>query len=284
MDQSETYKSESKFTGLRIAPENLTIVGLDCDVSVCPELADPDRINLGTNFEELVLSIAAVGIRQAISIKKIGEYVCVVAGRRRVRAAREANKRLRKAGDENAILVPCVPEEKGKDLLTTLIVENVNRVEDSPIAKARKAQRLVERGITASKIGVIFGVSAQTVNGWLEMLGAPPETLAALERGETTATTAKAIAKLPAAKRAEAQKASVGKKGKAARAAVANRMSVNVSKRLSVSQIERLKDGLTACTTKHGPLAYAVVKFIQGDDTSLSSWPEIAKIAKKAIA
>lgn len=141
-DQKDTYLAEEKFTGVRIKPENLIIVGLDCANEECPDLADPDRIALP--IDDLVISIAAHGIRVPIAIRKYpgATKAYVVTGRRRVRAAREANLLL---ADDFKILVPCVPEDKGKDVLTSLVIENEFRVGDTPLAKARKAARMKVR-------------------------------------------------------------------------------------------------------------------------------------------
>lgn len=182
MDQRESYGYESKFTGGWLLPENIVIVGLDCEESEFPELADPDRIHIAV--DDLVPSIAAHGVREPIEIcKRPGDEegrVFCVKGRRRVRAARIVNHKL---DDDSKIKLKCIPAKKGSDLLLSLTIENEFRVNDTPLARARKADRMRQRGDTDTQIARAFGVTVSAVKSWWALLEAPRAAQKAVEDG-----------------------------------------------------------------------------------------------------
>lgn len=194
-DQKDTYGYESKFTGGRVPPEKLVIVGIDCLDSQRPELADPDRIRIPID-EEMVKSIARFGVRVPVLIRKFDgdKNVYVVAGRRRVLHAREANRR---AGGDAPVLVPCMPEKN--DPIASLVIENEFRVNNTPLMKARQAQRLLDRGYDEAQVAAMCGVKVGTIPIWRALVATPPSVQRAVEENKITATVAVEIAKLPPA-------------------------------------------------------------------------------------
>src|ERR1043165_6671465 len=248
MDQTESYNAEGKFTGLRILPENLTIVGIDCPDEDRPELADPHRVNLPLD-EEFLAAIAKDGIREVVGVRKFrgDDRTFVVKGRRRVRAARIANA----AGGDVKIKVPCLPVASA-DVLRELIIENEFRANDTPLARAHKAARMRDRGDTDSDIAQTFGVSTSTVKSWWNLLEASPSVQRAVERGKITATTAAAIGRMPLAKQADALRAAIEAGGKGAAATESVRRvkassepaKENGHRRLKAAEIKRVADAL----------------------------------------
>lgn len=149
-------------------PNELIIVGLDTGDGPEHPLFD-ERVHMPLD-EGLVRNIKAFGVLQAITVRKNGDRVEVVAGRQRVRAAREASRRNVEEGME-PIKVPCFVR-RGKDpsMLGVIISENENRQNDDPVTRAQKASRLMDYGQTEEDVAVAFGITPQAVKRLLSLL------------------------------------------------------------------------------------------------------------------
>ena len=149
-------------------PDSLVIIGLDTDDGPEHHLYD-ERIKAKIPAS-MVDNIAAVGIIETISVTKVGNQGIVVDGRRRVMAARLANKKLAERGEE-LVLVPALLK-KGSEagLMGVLISGNEHRLDDDSITRAEKAQRLKDRGRNNVQIGLYFGVSGTAIGNWLRVL------------------------------------------------------------------------------------------------------------------
>jgi len=147
------------------------------------------RVKLGPS-EGLIRDIATRGIIEPVIITKRGDKPVVVDGRQRVAAAREANKRLVEAGKE-PIKVPCVVR-RGEDaaLFGVLIAANEHRLNDTPLERAKKAQRLIDMGRSIDEAAIAFGVSGGAVRKWLKLLDLPADARKAIESGVISADTA----------------------------------------------------------------------------------------------
>lgn len=167
---------------------DLTVIGLDTDDGPEHPLFDP-RV-LEPPDEKTVKNIMAIGITQPIVTRKNGDRIEVVAGRRRVINAREASRRLVELGGD-PVLVPLSPR-KGSDLdmFGVMVAENEHRRGDTPLGKARKAQRYQNMGASVDDIAVAFGVERQTVELWLRLLDCDDKVLAAVEAGRLSASAA----------------------------------------------------------------------------------------------
>lgn len=136
----------------------------------------------------MVRNIMANGVLQPIVIVRDWEAGrnLVVAGRQRVKAAREANKRLRERG-EAIILVPAVPRKdtdgKGAGLAGIMVSENEIRRDDNAMVKARKMERLKELGHDADSIALHFGINRLTVENHLCLIGCAKPVQRAVEGG-----------------------------------------------------------------------------------------------------
>jgi ParB family chromosome partitioning protein len=232
----DAYGAVSTFNGLRIKPEDLVIIGEDCDADVCPALDDPDRA--GAPLASLVDSVAAHGIKEPILIRKLADgRVIVVDGRQRVKAARLANERINSKGGEVGVLVPCVVDTTSDEEASavTMIVANEHRREATPVERARKAQAMRDLGHDDKAIALMFGVSGVTISNWKRLLSVDPKILAKVEKGEIPAALAIEAAKFPpgeqlaAIEKAAAATGDVG--GKATREVLARSAGI------------RLKDG-----------------------------------------
>jgi len=175
---------------------------------------DPDTLHLVTDEksplydervhaqpqERMVRNIMAKGVRVPIIIAKNPETgrTEVVDGRQRVINAREANRRLVAEG-RDTLQVPGVVQKyigNGADLADVMVLTNELREQDKPTNKARKMQRLADLGRDDEAIGLVFGVSAQTVRSMLALLEMPKATRDAVDAGDITQAQAKKLAKL----------------------------------------------------------------------------------------
>jgi len=158
----------SRLNAFGMDPDDLTIVGLDTKDGREHPLYD-ERIHLGLT-EEWVKNIMCYGVLEPVLVRKNGEQVEVIAGRQRVRGAREANKRLVAAGGE-PIKVPCmVKRTSDGDAFGITLAENENRVDDSPIIRARKAQRYLDLGRSEEDVAVTMGLPLPSVKTLLNLL------------------------------------------------------------------------------------------------------------------
>jgi ParB family transcriptional regulator, chromosome partitioning protein len=112
----------------------------------------------------------------------------IIDGRQRTKAAREANKRLKKQGIEPIRLPVHLRRSNDSRLMAALISSNEHATEDSPMNKARKAQRYIEQGHDEGEVSVLLGVSTSTVKNLLRLLDAPAVVRNAVDAGKITAS------------------------------------------------------------------------------------------------
>lgn len=170
-------------------PDHLVIVGLDTEDGPEHELYDK-RIHLPLD-ESMVLNLMAIGVKQSVTIRKSGDTAQVVDGRRRVIHAREANKRLKKAGDPT-IVVPAVLE-RGSDGYFEEVSISLNevRLDDEIMVKAEKAVKLLQRNCQdVNRTALIFGVSGTTIKNWIKLVELAPKVKKAVVNGEISASAA----------------------------------------------------------------------------------------------
>jgi ParB family chromosome partitioning protein len=156
-----------------------------------------ERVHMPTP-QWLIDSIAAKGVRTAITIRKNGDRLEVVVGRQRVRAARLVNKQ-RKAQGLKPIRIPAYLERgvDDKNLISDIITENEHRTPDEILVKASKAARAIRFGSSIGEVAKDFRVTPETVENWLKLLDLHPKISAAVARGEVKYTVAMRLARLP---------------------------------------------------------------------------------------
>lgn len=174
--------------------------------------------------DAMVRNIMAVGIIQPIVIARDWEtgQNFVVAGRQRVKCAREVNRRLRERG-EAIILVPAVirkiGDDAGKELAAVAVSENEIRRADTAMVKARKMQHLEKMGHDVDAIALHFGINALTVRNHLALVGCASAVQKAVEGGFVGITDVTYLSRLTpsqqTAKVAELVRATAGKVGHA---------------------------------------------------------------------
>ena len=161
--------------------------------------------------EALVLNIMFApdgvpqGVLEPILVARNPESgkVEVVDGRGRTKAAREANKRLKKQGME-PIRVPGMPQRANSHrLMGMLMSANEHRRDDTPLGRAKKAQRYIDLGRDEGEVATIFGISKASVKNMLSLLDAPAAVKSAVEAGKITASDGYKLSKLEPAEARE---------------------------------------------------------------------------------
>ena len=186
------YFKGNRFDAFMVAPEDVVVIGLDTNDGPEHFLYD-ERINLPLD-PAMVQNVKALTVRKAINCTRLvindEERPCVVDGRQRVRCAREANKQLVNEG-EPPMKIKIIPE-RGEEAQLMAIGTSTNcfHVEDTIVEKARKAQRLRDRGLTTSEVATSLGVTTTTLAMWSKILGLATPVLKAVSNGQVSASAA----------------------------------------------------------------------------------------------
>ena len=190
------------------AGPGLKMVGLD--------LLDANRRQPRHRFddaglEELSKSIRRTGILQPVLVTKEGGRFRIVAGERRVRAARLAGLSE----------VPVIVREgvTDRDHLLLALVENVQRRDLTALEEAEAYRHLKDDfGLTQEDVAERVGKDRATVANALRLLKLPAAVRAALEEGVLSAGHARALLALPSAADQEQLAKEVVRRGLSVRA------------------------------------------------------------------
>ena len=138
-----------------------------------------------SGIDELMASIKENGFLQPILVRKTTEGYEVIAGERRLKAARKLN--LEK--------VPVVIREAtDKEALVLAIVENIQREELNPVEKAESYRRLVDEfQYSQEDVARSVGKDRATVSNLLRILKLPKEIQKGLFSGEISEGHARAL-------------------------------------------------------------------------------------------
>jgi ParB family transcriptional regulator, chromosome partitioning protein len=135
---------------------------------------------------ELARSIATHGVLQPILVRALDDHRYeLIAGERRLRAARQAN-------------LPTIPamvrEANDDESLVLAIVENIQRAELSPLEEARAFRALIDDfSLTQEEAAQRVGKSRPAVANALRLLALPEDVQAELAAGRITAGHARAL-------------------------------------------------------------------------------------------
>ncbi len=186
---AKTSIDAPRLNAFAIEPERLVIV-----TDEKHHLYD-ERVKLPIE-ENLVRNIMVHGVQVPVLVVKEGNDILVVDGRQRVRAAIEANLRLEKEGAAPVKITILPKRGHDAELFSICILANEMRQEDSPLVKARKANRLLTMNPDKRACAATFGVSMAQLERWLALLDLDPKVQKAIERGDVSATAAAELAGL----------------------------------------------------------------------------------------
>jgi len=120
----------------------------------------------------------------------------IIDGRQRVKAAREANKRLAEQGLEPVRMPVLLQRANAHRAMGMLISSNEHRQDDTPLGKAKKAQRYIDLGRDESEVATLLGMSTASVKNLLSLLDAPAVIRHAVDAGQITVSAGYKLAKL----------------------------------------------------------------------------------------
>jgi len=200
--KNKTQFDAKRFSGFHFDPNECVLIGLDEGDKSHP-LYDP-RVNLPIN-ESLVKSILADGVLQPIRVKTDGDgRPVVVMGRQRVKAAREANKRLVAEGMEPRIKVPALSISKGTDDMELQgygIAENAIRKDDNALVLADKCHEFLKfNGDSAEAreyLATCIGHGVKRIDELLTLRELDKETKDQIRKGNMGVEAALFLAKVP---------------------------------------------------------------------------------------
>jgi len=137
-------------------------------------------------LDTLAASIAEIGVLQPIVVRSAGDNYVLVAGERRLRAAKQAGLRA----------IPAVIREDTDDgaNLTEALVENLQREDLNPLEEAAAFNELLEEyGMTHDAVANLVGRSRSAVTNTVRLLQLPPKIQAMLVSRELSAGHARAL-------------------------------------------------------------------------------------------
>lgn len=150
-----------------------------------------------TAITELSASIKQYGIMQPLIVTKAGDGYHIIAGERRWRAAQQAGLKT----------VPVlVRTTKQQEKLELAILENVQRVDLSPLETAVSVERLHQQfNLTYADIAKRLGKAETTIHNTVRLLQLPAEARQALEAGKISEGHARQVLALKESPEAQAQ-------------------------------------------------------------------------------
>jgi ParB family transcriptional regulator, chromosome partitioning protein len=151
----------------------------------------PRRIFKGSALQDLAQSIESNGIIQPLVVRRHEGRLQLVAGERRLRAARLAGL------TEVPVVIQDVPDDR---LLEITLIENLQREDLNPIETASAFERLgQELNLTPEQIGQRTGKDRSTIVNTLRLLQLPPEVQEMVAEGSLSAGHARSLLSLPTA-------------------------------------------------------------------------------------
>ncbi len=165
-----------------VAPGGVGHVAIDL---VRPNPQQPREHFAHRDLDDLIASIKRHGILQPLVVTKTPEGYELIAGERRLRAARMA-------GLTDVPVIVRSAEEQEK--LELALVENVQRADLNPIEEARAYKKLIEDyDLTQEAVAERLGKSRPQVANTLRLLDLPEEVQSAVREGRIPVTAARAL-------------------------------------------------------------------------------------------
>ncbi|MDD5583116.1 MAG: ParB/RepB/Spo0J family partition protein [Candidatus Marinimicrobia bacterium] len=153
----------------------------------------PRKLFDDTGMEELVNSIREKGIIQPITVRKKDDEYQLIAGERRVRAARIVGLET----------IPAYVTDVASDeeMMELSLIENIQREDLNPVDEAIAYSLLIEKyGISQEKVATNVGKSRTTITNSIRLLKLPEEILNGLRNRKITTGHARALLGLESTK------------------------------------------------------------------------------------
>lgn len=165
---------------------------------IFPNKNQPRKYFSQEELELLSQSIRQNGIIQPLTVRRNGEMFELIAGERRLRAAKEANMRF----------VPCILMEVDEQSSAVVsLLENIQRSQLNFLEEANAIYSLSKHYcMRQEEIALSLGMSQSCVSNLLRILRLTPEALKLLSENGFTQRHARALLKLEGEKQTEAAK------------------------------------------------------------------------------
>ena len=148
----------------------------------------PSTIFEDNALDALALSIQEVGVLQPIVVRKVGGGFELIAGERRLRAAKKAGL---------ATIPAIVRESDDSESLREALIENIHREDLNPIELAEAFRELLEElGLKQETLAERLGVSRSHVANTIRLLQLPAEVQTRLAEGKIQAGHGRALLSL----------------------------------------------------------------------------------------
>ena len=140
-------------------------------------------------LDELISSIKEKGIIQPVLVRRTIDGYELIAGERRLRAARSLHL-------EN---IPAIVKDVSDlDMLEISLIENIQREELNAIEEANAFERFIsEFNFTQDKIAQVLGKDKSTISNTIRLLSLPKKIQDQVSKGAISAGHAKALLSLP---------------------------------------------------------------------------------------
>jgi len=153
--------------------------------AIRPNTRQPRRSFPEAGIKELAASIREVGILQPLVVRSTPEGFELIAGERRLRAAKEAGL------DRVPVLIRQAGENESMELA---LVENLQREDLNPLETAAAYQALIDGfGLSKEQLANRLGKSRAAVTNTLRLAQLPEKIRALLEEGKLTEGHARAL-------------------------------------------------------------------------------------------
>lgn len=153
--------------------------------NVTPNPAQPRTVFDEESLAELVFSIKEVGLLQPIVVRRKGQGYELIAGERRLRAAKKAGLK------DIPVLVRDTADD---DMLRDALLENLHRSQLTPLEEAAAYQQLLQDfGCTQEQLATRLGRSRPQITNTLRLLNLPPAVQRRVAAGVLSAGHARAL-------------------------------------------------------------------------------------------
>lgn len=157
--------------------------------AIQPNPLQPRRVFQDNRLEELAQSIRSNGIIQPLVVRFVNGHYQLVAGERRLRAAKLAGVAL------VPVVVREIPDER---LLEITLIENIQREDLNPMETASAFARMsAQLNLSPEQIGSRTGKDRTTVINLMRLLQLPPDIQQLISEGKLTAGHGRCLLSLP---------------------------------------------------------------------------------------
>src|SRR5439155_754320 len=144
-------------------------------------------------LKSLTESVRTHGVLQPLVVRRVGDGFQLIAGERRLRAARDAGL------DEVPVHLVSFDDQQ---VFEAALVENIQRSDLNPVEKAQGFKDYLDKfGLTQEQLGTKLGLDRSTISNLLGLLNLPDEVQNAVRLGQISMGHAKVLKGVAAAER-----------------------------------------------------------------------------------